>query len=124
MSDDNRMSTQQLGRTLGKDLAAQKNLGSIKMREARQLVEAIFENAPSASAPRVLANDLVKEWQARTGVSDHHIRKALSAARKEVPKKTVKSRPRLRSKPAAAPEHASLKLSDRGIVENRDIGLL
>jgi hypothetical protein len=129
--------TTQLGAELGEHFARERALGSDQEREARQLIDQIMAREPRVKLPRLLADERVQSWQKQTGVTDAHLKKALTTARAErkadpepdpikVPVRTRRRQtfglpPRAT---ATTGEKQQVAESQRGVVPNQDLTLL
>lgn len=86
------MTTEELGATLGEHFAKARSLGSLAEQEAKKLIDLVIERDPKVKLPALLADERVKAWQAQMSVSDHHLKEALTRARKAI-EKVVDDRP-------------------------------
>ena len=73
--------TKKLGAELGEKFARRRALGSVQEREAKLLISEIIAHDPKVKLPPILADEQVKAWQKETGVTDGHLKAALTDAR-------------------------------------------
>ncbi len=120
--------TKKLGAELGAHFAQVRALGSKAEQEAKTLVDAILAGDPKIKLPHILADERVQSWQQQTGVSNGHLKDALTKARADLKSKperdaiNIPPRTRHRIKPATSeqtePQVEVLASTLPGIVPN------
>lgn len=127
-------SSRDLGASIGRSLAEARSGEGVPRVAATEFIEGVWESHPKVKLPELLANEAVRDWMERVGVSEGALRSALTETRRvrreaAQVKVTLGLPPRSRRTPkkdpdaiaAAAPVRRKSVpgLFDDGIVPNR-----
>ena len=75
-------SSRDLGASIGRSLAEARSGEGVPRVAATEFIEGVWESHPKVKLPELLANEAVRDWMERVGVSEGALRSALTETRR------------------------------------------